>query len=63
MMQQLLQFNPEIKQALQAKQPIVAIESSFISHGMPYPENLETANPAGTFSVCHIASIAASFIF
>lgn len=44
MMQQLLQFNPEIKQALQAKQPIVAIESSFISHGMPYPENLETAN-------------------
>ena len=32
-----------IKQALLENKPIVALESTIISHGMPYPENVETA--------------------
>ncbi|CAO3418214.1 pseudouridine-5'-phosphate glycosidase [Azospirillum endophyticum] len=34
---------PEIADALAAKRPVVALESTVISHGMPYPQNLETA--------------------
>ena len=33
----------EIKQALHEGKPIVALESTIISHGMPYPQNIETA--------------------
>ena len=43
MIHQLLHLNDEVTRALQTNQPIVALESSMISHGMPYPENLETA--------------------
>jgi len=38
-----LAISPEIKYALADKQPIVALESTIITHGMPYPQNLETA--------------------
>ena len=34
---------PEVKTALQHHEPVVALESTIISHGMPYPQNLETA--------------------
>ena len=34
---------PKILKALQMNQPVVALESTIISHGMPYPKNLETA--------------------
>ena len=34
---------PEVKAALEAGKPVVALESTIISHGMPYPQNLETA--------------------
>lgn len=33
----------EVKKALEQKTPIVALESTIISHGMPFPQNLETA--------------------
>ncbi len=33
----------EVKTALEASQPVVALESTIISHGMPYPQNVETA--------------------
>lgn len=33
----------EVKNALNSKEPIVALESTIISHGMPYPQNVETA--------------------
>ncbi len=33
----------EVRQALAAQQPVVALESTIISHGMPYPQNVETA--------------------
>jgi pseudouridine-5'-phosphate glycosidase len=38
-----LKVAPEIRRALAAKRPVVALESTIITHGMPYPENLETA--------------------
>ncbi len=38
-----LQIQPEIIEALANNQPIVALESTIISHGMPWPRNVETA--------------------
>jgi pseudouridine-5'-phosphate glycosidase len=35
------QIHPEVRHALQAGQPLVALESTVITHGLPYPENLE----------------------
>lgn len=37
------QFNQEVSAALENNQPIVALESTVIAHGLPYPENIETA--------------------
>jgi pseudouridylate synthase len=39
----LLDFSPEVAAARSAKAPIVALESTIITHGMPYPRNVETA--------------------
>ena len=39
-----LSITPEIKEALEAGKPVVALESTILSHGMPYPENLEFAH-------------------
>jgi len=38
-----LQFSPEVLEARRNAAPIVALESTIITHGMPYPDNLETA--------------------
>ncbi|QFT93002.1 Pseudouridine-5'-phosphate glycosidase [Roseovarius sp. THAF9] len=38
-----LQFSPEVATARAEARPIVALESTIITHGMPYPKNLETA--------------------
>lgn len=38
-----LVYSPEVTQALADGAPIVALESTIITHGMPYPDNLETA--------------------
>ena len=38
-----LKFSPEIADALAKGQPVVALESTIISHGLPYPANMETA--------------------
>ena len=38
-----LDFHPEVENALKNNLPIVALESTIISHGMPYPKNIETA--------------------
>ena len=40
---QYLDLSPEVKKALENNQPVVALESTIISHGMPYPQNVETA--------------------
>ncbi|WP_439240521.1 pseudouridine-5'-phosphate glycosidase [Lonepinella sp. BR2474] len=42
-MNQFLDIAPEVAQALQQGKPVVALESTIISHGMPYPQNVETA--------------------
>ncbi|MCH3976910.1 MAG: pseudouridine-5'-phosphate glycosidase [Bacilli bacterium] len=39
----MLRINPQVKLAIENHQPIVALESTIISHGMPYPENVKTA--------------------
>lgn len=36
-------FPDEVKSAIERSEPVVALESTIISHGMPYPKNLETA--------------------
>ena len=42
-MHHFLQLSPEVQAARTAGKPIVALESTIISHGMPYPQNVETA--------------------
>jgi len=42
----LLTFSPEVASALADKKPVLAFESTIISHGMPYPRNAETAREA-----------------
>lgn len=38
-----MKINPEVKLALQEGKPVIALESTIISHGMPYPKNVECA--------------------
>jgi pseudouridylate synthase len=40
---ELLQIHPEIRQALQSQRPITALETTVITHGLPYPHNLQLA--------------------
>ena len=42
--QDYLSITPEIKEALETGKPVVALESTILSHGMPYPENIEFAH-------------------
>lgn len=42
-MTDLLDLRPDVADALRNGQPVVALESTIISHGMPYPTNLEVA--------------------
>lgn len=42
-MNRYLDIAPEVSAALNAGRPVVALESTIISHGMPYPKNVETA--------------------
>jgi len=42
-MNKYLDVNPEVAQAIAEGKPVVALESTIISHGMPYPQNVETA--------------------
>ena len=43
MLNKYLDVNPEVAQAVAEDRPVVALESTIISHGMPYPQNVETA--------------------
>ena len=42
-MNQYLKISPAVQKALDEGCPVIALESTIISHGMPYPQNLETA--------------------
>ena len=39
----VFRVNPEVSKALAENRPVIALESTIISHGMPYPQNVETA--------------------
>ncbi len=43
MFNQYLDIKPEVAEAIASGKPVVALESTIISHGMPYPQNVETA--------------------
>ena len=43
MLSSLLEIHPAVEFALKNNQPVIALESTIISHGMPYPQNFETA--------------------
>ena len=42
-MTEFLKISPEVQFALDNNRPVVALESTIISHGMPYPQNVQTA--------------------
>ena len=42
-LEKYLVVSPEVREAVAAGKPVVALESTIISHGMPYPKNVETA--------------------
>ena len=42
-MNKYLEVSKEVAEALAAGKAVVALESTIISHGMPYPQNVETA--------------------
>ncbi|MFT3694782.1 MAG: pseudouridine-5'-phosphate glycosidase [Kofleriaceae bacterium] len=44
----MLQFSAEVARAREAKQPIVALESTLVAHGLPYPDNLKVATELET---------------
>ena len=39
----LMHFSRQVRAALEARQPVVALESTVVAHGLPYPANVETA--------------------
>ena len=43
MYKDFLDINPEVLEAIKKGEPVVALESTIIAHGMPYPKNVETA--------------------
>ncbi len=38
-----IDYHPDVQRALKAEQPVVALESTIITHGMPWPQNVEVA--------------------
>src|SRR5688572_11820847 len=42
-MRSYLEILPEVQEALDNNHPVVALESTIISHGMPYPQNVQMA--------------------
>ena len=48
-----IQFSKEVKTALETGKPILALESTLIAHGMPYPDNLEFAQKINDLCLKH----------
>ncbi len=42
-MNPLIKLSPKVEAALKEGRPVIALESTILSHGMPYPQNVETA--------------------
>ena len=43
-MHEIFEISKKVREAINRKKPIVALESTLISHGLPYPENIKVAN-------------------
>jgi pseudouridine-5'-phosphate glycosidase len=43
MLEKYMDIKDDVGEALRTGKPVVALESTIISHGMPYPENIESA--------------------
>ena len=43
-MHKIFEISKKVQEAINRKKPIVALESTLISHGLPYPENIKVAN-------------------
>ena len=43
-MKNIFEVSRKVHEAITSKKPIVALESTLISHGLPYPENIQVAN-------------------
>ncbi len=59
----LIRLSETVRKALQTNQPIVALESTIISHGMPYPSNLKCALSVENEVTTHGATPATIAIF
>lgn len=42
-MQSYIEYSPEVKQALEFNKPLLVLESTLITHGLPFPHNLKLA--------------------
>lgn len=40
----MFNFSKKVAKALAANRPVIALESTIVSHGMPYPQNVDTAS-------------------
>ena len=54
-----LRIRPEVAEALAKRRPVVALESTLIAHGLPWPLNLETAQAAEA-AVRHAGAVPAT---
>lgn len=52
-MQQYFEYNPEVEKALRERKPVLALESTLITHGMPYPQNINIAKKMQEISRNH----------
>lgn len=59
MLTQYLDIHPKVQVALAAGEPVVALESTIISHGMPYPQNVATAMKVEQI-ICDNGAVAAT---
>ncbi|MDE0917395.1 MAG: pseudouridine-5'-phosphate glycosidase [Flavobacteriales bacterium] len=47
-MKDIIEYSEEVREAMGSGVPVVALESTIIAHGMPYPENVNTAKRLGS---------------
>lgn len=51
-----IDISPEVKAALNHRKPVIALESALITHGLPYPKNVETAMEMEHIIRSHVSS-------
>lgn len=52
-----IDISPEVKNALNNRKPVIALESALITHGLPYPKNVETALEMEHIIKSHVINI------